>query len=88
MFAYQVDGRGNHPLIFRMGAVHDIDAFGVATLEGTIEHRRRRGGRVILTDVQPAVLRRFTSSGTISTLGHENLFEKLREAIQGVATSR
>lgn len=50
------------PLVIRMHDIHHVDTSGLLTLQGIIEHRRRAGGRTLLTDVQPDVedvLRRF-----------------------------
>jgi SulP family sulfate permease len=80
-FEYELNERAHDPLILRMKDVHHIDASGLLTLEGVIEHRRKHGGRIILTAIQPdlhPVLQRF---GILEKLGPENIFEHTRCAI-------
>ena len=67
-----------------MKDVHHVDTSGLLTLEGVIEHRQKRGGRIILTAVQPDlydVLERF---GIIGQLGPENIFQHTRCAIASI----
>jgi len=86
MFEYELTGPAKNPLILRMKDVHHIDATGLLTLEGIIEHRQHSGGRIILTAIQPdlwPVLQRF---GILDKLGPENVFEHTRSAIESIDT--
>src|SRR4029078_2700274 len=61
-FEYELLGHARNPLVLRMKDVHHVDASGLITLEGVIEHRQKSGGRIILTALQPdlrEVLERF-----------------------------
>lgn len=83
-FEYELSNNDRNPLILRMKDVHHVDTSGLLTLEGVIEHRQKRGGRTILTAVQPdlyPVLERF---GIIEQLGPNNVFEHTRCAIASI----
>ena len=83
-FEYELTSKHEDPLILRMKDVHHVDTSGLLTLEGVIEHRQKRGGRIILTAVQPDlydVLERF---GIIGQLGPENIFQHTRCAIASI----
>jgi anti-anti-sigma regulatory factor len=43
-FEYELLGQTRNPLILRMKDVHHIDASGLITLEGVVEHRQKSGG--------------------------------------------
>lgn len=84
-FEYQLQGDAAHrPLILRMKDVHHIDTTGLLTLEGIIEHRKRRGGRIILTAIQPEVRPVLERFGIIDLLGPENVFEHTKCAIASI----
>jgi SulP family sulfate permease len=83
-FEYELLGHARNPLVLRMKDVHHVDASGLITLEGVIEHRQKSGGRIILTALQPdlrEVLERF---GLLAKLGSENVFEHTRCAIESI----
>ncbi len=82
-FEYELQGEAR-PLILRMKDVRHIDTSGLLTLEGIIEHRHKRGARVILTAIQPqleTVLERF---GIFSLVGHTNIFDSTAAAITDI----
>lgn len=83
-FEYQLQGDAHRPLILRMKDVHHIDTTGLLTLEGIIEHRKRHGGRIILTAIQPEVRPVLERFGIIDLLGPENVFEHTKCAIQSI----
>jgi SulP family sulfate permease len=80
-FENQLSRHDTRPMVLRMKDVHHVDSSGLLTLEGIIEHRRRVGADIVLTDVQPdlaPVLERF---GVSSLLGPEGLCQTTEEAI-------
>ncbi len=84
-FEYALAGHTRSPLILRMRDVHHVDASGLVTLDGIIEHRRKMGGRMILTAIQPEVFEACDRFGIIEKLGRENVFEHTRMAIESIA---
>jgi SulP family sulfate permease len=85
-FEYELRGNQRNPMILRMKDVHHIDTSGLLTLEGVIEHRQRRGGRMILTAIQPDVQPVLERFGLIDKLGRENVFDHTRCAIASIDT--
>ena len=83
-FEYELNGRATNPLILRMKDVFHIDATGLLTLEGIIEHRQHNGGRIILTAIQPQLRPVLLKFGIIEKLGPENVFEHTRCAIESI----
>jgi len=83
-FEFVLSGRAHQPLILRMREVRHIDTTGMLRLEGIIEHRHRNGGRIVLTAVQPPVLRALQRFGVVDLLGRENIFEHTRDAIASI----
>lgn len=83
-FEYELQSRTDRPLILRMKDVHHIDASGLITLEGVVEHRQHAGGRIILTALQPEVLSALDRFGLLARLGAENVFEHTRDAIASI----
>ncbi len=83
-FEYELMGNDRNPLVLRMKDVHHIDTSGLLTLEGVIEHRQRRGGRIVLTAIQPELLLVLERFGVIDKLGRENVFEHTRCAIASI----
>ncbi len=83
-FEYELLGHGRNPLILRMKDVHHVDASGLLTLEGIIEHRQHSGGRIILTAIQPDVYPSLYRFGIIEKLGPENVFEHTADAIHSI----
>ncbi len=83
-FEYELLGHNRNPLILRMKDVHHIDASGLITLEGVIEHRQKGGGRIILTAIQPELRGTLERFGILALLGPENVFEHTRCAIESI----
>ncbi|MEO8538387.1 MAG: SulP family inorganic anion transporter [bacterium] len=83
-FEYELQSGYHSPLILRMKDVHHIDASGLITLEGVIEHRQHAGGRIILTAIQPEMRTTLERFGILEKLGTENVFEHTREAISSI----
>ena len=83
-FEYELGGAACETLILRMKDVRHIDTTGLLTLEGVIEHRRRRGHRTLLSAVQPQVLDALRRFGIVDRLGAEHVFEATRDAIASV----
>ncbi|MEX0783760.1 MAG: SulP family inorganic anion transporter [Dehalococcoidia bacterium] len=84
VFEYELLGHNRDPLIVRMRDVHHVDTTGLLTLEGIIEHRRKQGGRIIFTAIEPevrVVLERF---GIMAAFGPENIFEHTKCAIASI----
>lgn len=83
-FESMLSGHDERPLLLRMRDVHHIDSSGLITLQGIVEHRRRAGGRLVLTDVQPDVepaLRRF---GIYAMLGEGGVYATTEDAIAAI----
>jgi len=68
-------------LILRMGNVPFVDATGMFALEELIADFRRDGAAVLLTEVRPNVHVKLTRSGVIASLGEDNVFETLAQAL-------
>ncbi|MGB4863098.1 MAG: SulP family inorganic anion transporter [Tepidiformaceae bacterium] len=83
-FEYALVGHDRRLLILRMRDVHHVDASGLVTLEGIIEHRKKMGGRMILTAIRPEVRETCRKFGLLETLGMENVFEDTRAAIESI----
>jgi SulP family sulfate permease len=83
-FEYELNGGAKDPLILRMKDIHHIDTSGLLTLEGIIEHRQRRGNRILLTAIQPELYPVIEKFGLIDKLGPENVFEHTRCAIAAI----
>ncbi len=83
-FEYELGGHSGNPLILRMKDVFHIDATGLLTLEGIIEHRQKSGSRIILTAIQPQLRPALERFGIIVLLGPENVFEHTRCAIESI----
>jgi sulfate permease, SulP family len=83
-FEYELHGADRNPLILRMKDVHHIDASGLLTLEGVIDHRQKHGGRIILSAIQPEVLSVLDRFGIIQRLGPENVFDHTKDAIASI----
>jgi len=84
MFEYELAGHRENPLILRMKDVTHIDATGLITLEGIIEHRQHAGGRIILTAIQPTLRPSLERFGILEKLGPGNVFEHTRTAIESI----
>jgi SulP family sulfate permease len=84
-FEYRLHGADHRPLVLRMRDVHHVDTSGLLTLDGIIEHRRHRGERLILTEIQPEVAPVLERFGTIAALGRHNVFATTEEAIRAIA---
>lgn len=83
-FEYELLGQTRNPLILRMKDVHHIDASGLITLEGVVEHRQKSGGRIILTAIQPEISELLGRFGLLAKLGPENVFEHTKDAIASI----
>ncbi|MGE0598152.1 MAG: SulP family inorganic anion transporter [Dehalococcoidia bacterium] len=83
-FEYNLAAHHRSPLILRMRDVHHVDASGLITLEGIIAHRRRLGGRIIVTAIRPEVREAMERFGLLDKLGPENVFEHTRTAIESL----
>ncbi|MGE3076874.1 MAG: SulP family inorganic anion transporter [Dehalococcoidia bacterium] len=84
-FEYNLSAHHGSPLILRMRDVHHVDVSGLITLEGIIAHRRRSGGRIIVTAIRPEVRDAMERFGILEKLGPENVFEHTRTAIESLA---
>lgn len=83
-FESMLSGHDARPLLLRMRDVHHIDSSGLITLQGIVEHRRRAGGRLVLTDVQADIepaLRRF---GIYAMLGDDGVYATTEDAIAAI----
>jgi len=78
---YELGGGRDQTLILRMKGVHHIDTSGLLTLEGILEHRRRRGKRTMLTAIDPSLAVTLDRFGILDLVGRENVFSATRDAI-------
>lgn len=83
-FEYALAGHTRSPLILRMRDVHHVDASGLVTLEGIIDHRRKMGGTIILTAIRPEVREACERFGIIEKLGPGHVFDDTRTAIESI----
>lgn len=83
-FEYTLHGEQQRPLILRMKDVHHIDSTGLLTLEGIIEHRQKRGERIILTAIQPDVRPVLEKFGILDRIGPGNEFAHTKDAIASI----
>jgi len=65
-----------------------IDATGIRAVEELHRHFRAHGTRFIISGIHKQPLFALTQSGLLDTIGEENIFGSLREAISDVATGR
>lgn len=72
------------PLVLRMKDVSYIDTSGLLALEHIISERKRKGGRVILTAVQPSVMPVIRRFGIVRELGWSNVYHATAEAIAAI----
>lgn len=68
-------------LIFRMGKVPFIDATGEAYFRNIIRNFKSKGGKVLVTGVQPTLKVILDRSGLTEEIGEENFFEHTGDAI-------
>ncbi|MCA9831641.1 MAG: SulP family inorganic anion transporter [Dehalococcoidia bacterium] len=80
-FEFEISSVDSRPLIIRMKNVQHVDSTGLLTLEAIIHHRRRHGGRIQLSAVQPSVYAALDRFGILDLVGHENVFASTAEAI-------
>ena len=71
-------------LILRFGWVPFIDVSGMQALEEAIVDLHKRGVRVILTGVKPAVETKLRQGGILALLGKENLYIHFSQALQSL----
>ena len=83
-FEYELTEHSQTPLILRMKDVDHIDASGLVTLEGVIEHRQHRGARIIVTALQPETRAKLEKFGILAKLGPENVFESTASAVASI----
>jgi SulP family sulfate permease len=74
-------------VVLEMHKVINIDTTGLDTLESLHETLERRGGRLILVDLNEQPRSLLERSGFIDVLGRENVFEDLDLALSSLATS-
>ena len=79
-----LSGGDERPLILRMRDVHHVDSSGLITLAGIIEHRRRAGGRLVLTDIQPELMPVLHRFGILELLGEASLYATTEDAIAAI----
>jgi SulP family sulfate permease len=84
-FEYDLNADLSKPLILRMKDAGHIDASGLMTLKGVIEHRQRHGSRIILSAIQPDLMPLLERFGIIEAIGPGNVFPETRLAIASIA---
>ncbi len=70
-----------HSIIISMRGVPLIDAMGMQALQQIVEEHRARGGGVLFTALQPAVLEMFRRTGLFEQVGAQNIFWSSAHAI-------
>lgn len=83
---YELLSHQDRPLPLRMRDLHYIDSSGLIPFEGIVEHRVRKGGRVVLTEVQPSVLPLLRRWGILDLVGPEGLFERAEDGALALAS--
>jgi SulP family sulfate permease len=74
-------------VILEMHKVINIDTTGLDAFESLHATLRKRGGRLILVDLNEQPLSLLARSGFIAELGRENLFDDLDDAIEASAAT-
>lgn len=72
------------PLVLRMKDVTYIDTSGLLALEHIIAERKRKGGRMLLTAIQPAVMPAIRRFGIVRELGWSNVYPSTEAAINSL----
>lgn len=70
-----------HSIIISMRGVPLIDAMGIQALQQIVEEHHARGGEVLFTALQPAVLEMFRRTGLFDRVGARNIFWSSAHAI-------
>lgn len=70
-----------HSIIISMRGVPLTDAMGIQALHQIVEKHHARGGDVLFTALQPAVLDMFKRTGLIELVGEQNIFWSSANAI-------
>lgn len=70
-----------HSIIISMRGVPLIDAMGIQALHQIVEEHHARGGEVLFTALQPAVLDMFKRTGLYDRVGEQNIFWSSANAI-------
>jgi len=70
-----------HTIIISMRGVPLIDAMGIQALHQIVEEHHARGGEVIFTALQPAVLDMFKRTGLFDLVGARNIYWSSAHAI-------
>jgi SulP family sulfate permease len=83
-FEYELNADLSKPLILRMKDVHHIDASGLMTLKGVIEHRHRHDSRIILSAIQPGLMPVLERFGILDLIGRQNVFPETRLGIADI----
>ena len=73
-YAFQAAHCNPKVLIIRFGWVPLVDFTGLQALEDSIKNLQKKGIRVILCDVNPAIEAKLQKSGTLTLLGADNVF--------------
>jgi SulP family sulfate permease len=73
--------RDYHSVIISMRGVPLIDAMGAQALTQIVEEHHARGGEVLFTALQPAVLEMFQRTGLFERVGAKNIFWSSANAI-------
>ena len=71
-------------VILEMRKVINFDTTGLDALEALHDSLARRGGRLVLADLNEQPLSLITRSGFIEVLGRENIAKDLDSALQGL----
>ncbi|MEF3275159.1 MAG: SulP family inorganic anion transporter [Chloroflexus sp.] len=70
-----------HSIIISMRGVPLIDAMGIQALYQIVEEHHARGGEVMFTALQPAVLEMFKRTGLYQKVGEQHIFWSSADAI-------
>ncbi len=66
-------------LVLRMNGVPMIDATGIQSLWDLLDNCKRHNTRLVLCEIRPNVLKKFTSAGLADQIGKQNLIDYIRQ---------
>ena len=74
-------------VVLEMHKVINIDTTGLDALESLLATLKRRGGRLILVDLNEQPLSLLARSGFLEQLGHDNVFDDFEAALDAAAAA-
>nr|MBA3479676.1 sodium-independent anion transporter [Lautropia sp.] len=70
--------------VLEMHQVINLDTTGLDALKGLHRHLERRGGRLVLAELNQQPMSLLKRSGYLEELGEENIFDRLDRAFEEI----